>query len=667
MFKNTEIRSGRNTDKLIMRFLIYIAPLIAFLVAYVNSVLLVLNTEITGDETLYLYFAKYLVNGGAFFGEQWFDDKPGGAQLIYLIANLFNLPDLNIESTRVFSCIFNGVTYISFFILLRMLIGSVPVSFLGSALYIIISTSSMLEGSYSNADNFVSLGIILAAITSLRGRFYLAGFIIGIFFCIKQNIALEVIPSALLLYIQSIRGNTGVAKYITAIRFNILQFMVFLLPLSILLLFAYISGTLEHFLKASFLDRIHSHITYKNYDFAMRYGIPIINGSYFYWLSAILFIITFPFIYRSNINSDISSRDEALYIFVWILCSALGVWVGGYFFPHYFLEIIPVLVVSTLYVLFKSNLSVFSVFVISVLIYERYFKVTSDWLFFTAAIVIYLLIVFVPHRRVFFKSLLLLLLATSLFSYSDLTRWRYPKKANDTSVSNLYKASHYVSELKPRSLFVYDYVMEIYSLSGIHPVQAFPAKFQYINHNLFIGDNRNYPNDQNLIDSRWLEIIGAVNKSQYDVIVINYGTVNKAEFVQLNQLLNSICSNYAVDRIFGDVWVYKISSGANCNVPDDFVSDLIITPDDLGAHFSIPFSQAPFPYFYVRCPDGRWAFPINGIDQPLMVHYTGSRAFYKINRDPRYLRNCSYKFYDIMSGKYIQNTFSEQIVDKKTK
>lgn len=100
-------------------------------------------------------------------------------------------------------------------------------------------------------------------------------------------------------------------------------------------------GTGQRFLDLVFLDRITTHLTYNNELFFKRY-VPniIIQLSYLVISTTALFLLLL-----TNIKKV--SLEIRFYFIFWIIFATLSISIGGYYFPHYFLEIAPLICLAT--------------------------------------------------------------------------------------------------------------------------------------------------------------------------------------------------------------------------------------------------------------------------------------------------------------------------------
>lgn len=525
------------------------------------SAVRILLAPLTGDESIYLYFAQLMRHGGHFFDSFWADDKPGGIQLLYSLITPFKNGLFNFYAIRIFTVLYQALTVIAFYFLTRKIFSSRPhAAKLLLPVFVLVYLNPLVEGQFSNADNFVVLWILLAAHFFIDGRHLFSALAIGTSFCLKQNTALEILPSSLTLISREMFVVVAPVcpRVFRSLRIPLKQLAVFFIPLLIIVLYTLYLGTAENFLNIAFLNRIRSHVLYKNYDFAARYGIPIIKQTAILWVGMVGFILIF--LGKALFDKACQSEGFNIYTLFWVLCSGLSVWVGGYFFPHYFIEITPVLVISAVIFLLEISGFWFCLLLAALsLLYSQWLVWAVSGLFCAG---IYVLSRHRPAFNTVARLLMILVFllitmkanpvldAMSIVNSGD--RFRY-YSSNDRDV---LRAAEYLRQINSNSVFIYDYTMELYCLSGITPAFRYGSKVQYVNYSRFVKDNRNYIGEDAILDARRDELLAMLKNSVFKHVVINYNTVRKEEAPQLIQLIAAM-AQYDIIANFGGIWVYE--------------------------------------------------------------------------------------------------------------
>ena len=192
-------RSGSSPGRSPAEIAYWLLALLWFAAAMGPAFLLPLS----GDETFHLFLSGLLKHGGRLFDQYWVDDKPGGMQLIYYIFTPFRDGLSNFYAIKLFTAAYQLLTSFAFYFLCKHCFA--PNGRIAKALlliFILVYANPMVEGQFSNADNLVVLWIILAAYFFLGRWHMLSALSVGICFCLKQNTALEILPSSLTIIAQ---------------------------------------------------------------------------------------------------------------------------------------------------------------------------------------------------------------------------------------------------------------------------------------------------------------------------------------------------------------------------------------------------------------------------------------------------------------------------------
>ena len=145
-----------------------------------------------GDEGIYQVIGMAINNGSLLYKDIW-DNKP---PLLYLLYALFNSDQF---AVRLVSLIFGLFSIFVFFFLSKKLFppssgGSKIVYFLTSSIFALLLGLPILEGNIANAENFMLLPILIAALLVVKADYlssipkvslFFAGILLGLAFLFK--------------------------------------------------------------------------------------------------------------------------------------------------------------------------------------------------------------------------------------------------------------------------------------------------------------------------------------------------------------------------------------------------------------------------------------------------------------------------------------------------
>ena len=197
---------------------------------------------------------------------------------------------------------------------------------------------------------------------------------------------------------------------------------------------------------------------------------------------------------------------------------------------------------------------------------------------------------------------------------------------------DIYESAKYLQKINTENIFIYDYVMEIYYLSGSAPKFNYAVKSQYVNLARLITDNLNYPSNDYLINSRRNALIASIAGGEYSPIVINYNTVLSGEYPELRSVLQSM-DKYSVDKVFGNVWVYSLNAESKSRAVEKM--DVKIVNVNVNANvidiLIDRHSIAPATMVLLTCGNLVWRYPENGIIFPMKVEQNTKTLYISAN------------------------------------
>jgi 4-amino-4-deoxy-L-arabinose transferase-like glycosyltransferase len=288
------------------------------------------------DEGEYAYIAWRLGAGETPYLD-WFDQKPPGVFLAYRVA--LALPGDPVVAIRAVGALFCAGSAVALFALVRALIGTAAAG-VAALLLVFLSADPRLEGPIANTEIFMAPWILVAALLSLRAfgtarpRFALgfaAGLSLGVAVAFKQVAAVNAPLLLALFWLRAPRGErlASTARFTGALAAGMATIWA-----AIALWFAARGGF------AAALDAIVLHnLAYAaDLPLAVRaaalayYGAPLLPSQGVAWLFAAIGLA---------VLARRADRFPACFLGGFALANALGVAASGFFFPHYFQQLLP--------------------------------------------------------------------------------------------------------------------------------------------------------------------------------------------------------------------------------------------------------------------------------------------------------------------------------------
>ncbi len=325
------------------------------------------RTVIDWDESLYLLVAKAWADGNPPYTAVW-DNKPPGIYLIFLAA--ITTLGHSIIPIRIFACVFIATT--SFF--LSKLGGLVEkngniIGLLAGVLYAIATLSN--GGLASNTEIFFTTFVVIAIYIFFSHDFcdeeithekyailFGVGLLLGIAFEIKYVVIFDFIAlSFILIFTLLFKGKSNKKYWLIVKTFSVLS-LGFILPFLAFSLYFWVIGHFDEYVYAnftanklrtidlqfSFVEPFRSIYQKKKIDILIWLSIPF------------LFIGYFVMAKKSNqIISAISLWEKWFLssLIFWIFTILMGIYITlrGYFYGHYFIQILPILCFVVAYIL----------------------------------------------------------------------------------------------------------------------------------------------------------------------------------------------------------------------------------------------------------------------------------------------------------------------------
>ena len=321
-----------------------------------------------GDEGIYQVIGNSL-NHGKLLYSQVFDNKP---PFLYWVYAIFQSDQFTI---RLVSLIFGVLSVAVFFLLSKRLFEnkkSNNISYLTTFVFAVLFGLPVLEGNIANAENFMLLPILTAAliISNLKSsvslqrdqisnfKLFAAGILLGIAFLFKIVAIFDLSAFLVFYFILNFDSLKKAIKLITfphkklnlQTKLRELQkalnkiskiFIGFFLPIFLIALFFITNGTFVDFVKAVFL----ANVSYVNYGNKIG-SLPLLL---FIKLALLGGFLVFVLAKRKKIN------HTTLFISIWFAFSLFNAFFSQRPYTHYLLVLIPSLSLMIGLILFDKK------------------------------------------------------------------------------------------------------------------------------------------------------------------------------------------------------------------------------------------------------------------------------------------------------------------------
>jgi 4-amino-4-deoxy-L-arabinose transferase-like glycosyltransferase len=317
---------------------ILLAVSLIVIVAAVRAPLLSIPLE--RDEGEYAYIAWRLGHNELPYRD-WFDQKPPAVFLVYRVA--LSLPFESVCAIHFVGLLFAAVSTCALFCLGLRFIKPFW-AWLGAALFALLSADPWLEGTASNTELFMLCPLILSVIAFLAATrtkphvslMALAGALTGIAVMFKQVAIVNWFLLAALYPVFTPREKRW-PRTLSFIAWSTMGLLT--VPGLVVLYFWRRDGLHE------FVDNVFSH--------NLRYiGAVSASERLEYCRGTLMIlartqIIVWAFAVAGLTGLFISGRSKLLLLLAgWLITSAVGVSASGYFFPHYFQQLLPPLALA---------------------------------------------------------------------------------------------------------------------------------------------------------------------------------------------------------------------------------------------------------------------------------------------------------------------------------
>jgi len=279
-----------------------------------------------GDEGIYQVIGMAINNGSLLYKDIW-DNKP---PFLYLLYALF---DSDQFAVRVASLIFGLLSVIVFFFLTKKL-------FLTTSIFALLLALPILEGNIANAENFIMLPVLAAALLISNYKFQitnfkllLAGLLLGIAFLFKVVAIFDFLAFLSLFIIINLPHKLKPSllkekEYFLSIIQKLSTFVAgFLIPILITVIYFWTQGAFVDFIRATFLSNI-SYVAWQN-KLILPLGLLL--------LKITLLIISIVFIVRKRKDLGINTT----FILLWFVFSLFSAFLTQRPYTHYLITLLP--------------------------------------------------------------------------------------------------------------------------------------------------------------------------------------------------------------------------------------------------------------------------------------------------------------------------------------
>lgn len=320
--------------------------LIIFIIFFLLRLPSVIEPNWYGDEGIYQIIGRAVDNGRMLYSQAW-DNKP---PLLYLTYALFHGDHF---SMRFLSLVIGLFTTGMFFALSQIIFKNLKTSIITTSVFTFIFATPLIEGNIANAENFMLLPIIAAALIIYKisnnhaskpytlnpKPLLLTGLLLGIAFLFKIVAIFDLAAFLCFLIIVGLpeefslfRKHESKIKIHVSWLFPLLRdsaflLIAFFLPLLISIIYFAINNTLGDFIQATF-SGMFGYVGYRN-SFIIPQGFLILK---LLLLSSVLLFCT---VKRKHVSRPI------LFILIWISFSLFNALFSQRPYTHYMLVLLP--------------------------------------------------------------------------------------------------------------------------------------------------------------------------------------------------------------------------------------------------------------------------------------------------------------------------------------
>lgn len=296
-----------------------------------------LNGPFESDEGGYAYIGKEIFNGKTLYVDIW-DNKP---PLIFYLYGFILLLQKNIVSIKVITILFVLLETVLIFLIGKNIFNK-RIAFISSFLFAIFSGTPLMQGDGSNVEVFLNLFLLFSFyffieyINKKENKYLIyTGLALGVGFMFKQVALFNFIAILILLFFINKEEIIFPIKKLSYVVIS------FLSPTIFFLIYSFVKKSLREFIFAIFIYNISYIASSEDFYYrAIHNTLLIMLENYILWFLGLIAVLLILFKNRTIKNNS---------ILLYTLFTLFGVIVGGKFFPHYYITLIPPLSLLSAY------------------------------------------------------------------------------------------------------------------------------------------------------------------------------------------------------------------------------------------------------------------------------------------------------------------------------
>jgi hypothetical protein len=295
-----------------------------------------IDVPLERDEGEYAYGGQLFLQGIPPYSQLYNMKLPGIYAVYAAIISVFGATHAGIHLGLLVANILAGI----FLFLLTRELAGVVAGLVAAACFAVISIGQPVQGIFANSEHFVIVpmlaGFFLLAKSrkGCNGTLFLAGFLLGLSFIIKQHGALFIAGAGIYLLIDFFRDKPYKLGLLV-VRIGLFSVGVFLPYIATCLLFLW-AGLFDKFWfwTIEYASAYASQVAWQSAIGNLRYRLAeIFAVAPAIWILAALGVPT--------LFLTAKTRKNAIFIYVFVVFSILAICPGLFFRPHYFVLLLP--------------------------------------------------------------------------------------------------------------------------------------------------------------------------------------------------------------------------------------------------------------------------------------------------------------------------------------
>lgn len=328
----------------ILTFIVFVV------VAYIRFRLI--NIPLERDEGEYAYAGQLIIKGSLPYTEMY-NMKMPGIYFVYSFILLFGQTIFTIHLALFFA---NLISAYFIYRITTELYNNINAGFVSVISFLTISISPMVQGLQANSEHFVLLFmlpsillLILANKTQNTRYYFFTGLLSSLAFLTKQH----AFGFILFIIVYTIVSNLYLNKVKFYILFKSLVFIAIggIIPVAIITSIYFFTGNFEKFWFFT-IEYAQEYIGYSNMLKGPYYFIESVY--YIFMENKILWLL--PVISIVLVFKNKLKQKYSIFILLFFFFSYLAISPGNYFRPHYFILFVPIVSISTGYLVKLINI-----------------------------------------------------------------------------------------------------------------------------------------------------------------------------------------------------------------------------------------------------------------------------------------------------------------------